>query len=139
MYFKNREPLIISYQYTDTVACTFKNFFVNPFKPGCYKISVKSKKLPVSDVQILLSTSWTYRNWQFEDKRECQAMRLCFKRTRIQRAKQDQLESHKTKNMIFAFIDLHAEQWAKREQYDLKYLSKWKQTLKNLLKTEFKV
>ena len=83
----------------------------------------------MSDVQILLSTSWTYHNWRFEDYRECQAKRTCFQRTQIQRAKQDQLERH----MIFESIDLYAERWAKREQDNLKYISKWKEILKELV------
>ena len=37
-----------------------------------------------------------------------------------------------TENMIFESIDLYAEQWAKREQDNLKYLSNWKETLKGL-------
>ena len=79
----------------ETNRCIWVEFFVNPFKNEYYKLSVKSKKLPVSDVHILSSTSWTYHNWQFEDYREYQAMRTCFQITQIQRAKQDQLESHK--------------------------------------------
>ena len=37
-----------------------------------------------------------------------------------------------TENMIFESIDLYAERWAKREQDNLSYLSKWKETLKKL-------
>ena len=91
VYFKNREPPIISHP--NTVASKLFNFVVNSFKSGCQKLSVKSKELPVSDVQILLTTSWTYHNWRFEDYRECQAERSYFQRTQIQRAKQDKLKS----------------------------------------------
>ena len=50
-----------------------------------------------------------------------------------------------SENMIFGSIDLYVEQWAKREQDHLRYLSKWKETLKELttnrilgLKVKFK-
>ena len=35
--------------------------------------------------------------------------------------------------MVSDFIDLYAEQWAKREQVDLKYLSEWKDQIKELV------
>ena len=38
-----------------------------------------------------------------------------------------------TENMIFESIDLYAEQWAKREQDNLTYLSEWKEKLKELV------
>ena len=38
-----------------------------------------------------------------------------------------------TENMIFESTDLYAERWAKREQDNLKYLSKWKETLEELV------
>ena len=74
----------------------------------------------MSDVQILLTTSWTYHNWRFEDYRECQAERSYFQRTQKQRAKQDKLESDREHDL-------------KREQDNLKYLSKWKEKLKEFV------
>ena len=38
-----------------------------------------------------------------------------------------------TGNMIFESIDLYAERCAKREQHNLKYLSKWTEELKELV------
>ena len=38
-----------------------------------------------------------------------------------------------TENIIFESIDLYAERWKKWEQDNLKYLSKWKETLKKLV------
>ena len=35
--------------------------------------------------------------------------------------------------MIFDFIDLYAERWAKWEQDNLRYLSKWQEKLKELV------
>ena len=38
-----------------------------------------------------------------------------------------------TETMISNSIDLYAEQWSKREQVDLKYLSEWKDQIKELV------
>ena len=38
-----------------------------------------------------------------------------------------------TENMIFESTDIYAERWAKREQDNLKYLSKWKEKLKEFV------
>ena len=38
-----------------------------------------------------------------------------------------------TETMVSNFIDLYAEQWSKREQVDLKYLSEWKDQIKELV------
>ena len=38
-----------------------------------------------------------------------------------------------TETMISNSNDLHAEQWSKREQVDLKYLSEWKDQIKELV------
>ena len=35
--------------------------------------------------------------------------------------------------MVLNSIDLYAEQWSKREQVDLKYLSEWKDQIKELV------
>ena len=38
-----------------------------------------------------------------------------------------------TETMVSNSIDLYAEQWSKREQVDLKYLSEWKDQIKGLV------
>ena len=38
-----------------------------------------------------------------------------------------------TKTMVLDSIDLYAEQWSKREQVDLKYLSEWKDQIKKFI------
>ena len=38
-----------------------------------------------------------------------------------------------TETMFLESIDLYAKNWSKREQVDLKYLSKWKDRLKELV------
>ena len=38
-----------------------------------------------------------------------------------------------TETMVSNSIDLYVEQWSKREQVDLKYLSEWKDQIKELV------
>ena len=94
VYFKNREPPIISYQYTNTVASKLFNFSPTPpnldvtnypsSPRGCQCQMSKYCYQPhghiiTGDLKII----------------ECQAKRTCFQRTQIQRARQDRLESHR--------------------------------------------
>ena len=39
-----------------------------------------------------------------------------------------------TERMLFESIDLYAKHWSKREQVDLKYISEWKDHLKELVR-----
>ena len=45
----------------------------------------------------------------------------------------NKINSQSTETMISNSIDLYVEQWSKREQVDLKYLSKWKNQIKELV------
>ena len=40
---------------------------------------------------------------------------------------------HSTETIVSNSIDLYVEQWSKREQVDLKYLSEWKDQIKELV------
>ena len=44
----------------------------------------------------------------------------------------NKINQKSTKAMVLDSIDLCAEQWSKREQVDLKYLSEWKDQIKEL-------
>ena len=130
-YFKDKEPPIISYQYTNTVAnklfnfsstlsnLDITNYLSNPQHCQCNtsKFSyephghvITGDLMVIEDVQLrkLLAKGPKYRehnkiNWQ------------------------------STETMISNSIDLYVEQWSKREQVDLKYLSEWKDQIKDLV------
>ena len=127
-YFKNREPPIISYHYTNTVASKVFNF---------------SSTLSNLNVKNYLSSPKSC---------QCQMSKYCYQPHGhvitgdlkiTENVKLRELVSNEpkyrepnkinwkaTENMIFESIDLDAERWAKREQDNLRYLSKWKETLK---------
>ena len=122
VYFKNREPPIISYQYTKNVAGKLFNF---------------SSFLSNLNVTNYLSNS---RNCQ------CQMSKYCYQphghiitedlksienakpRERVSKGPKyrepNKIIWKATENMIFKSIDLYAEQWTKWEQDNIKYLSK---------------
>ena len=130
-YFKDKEPSIISYQYTHTVASKLFNFsstlsnlditnyFSNPqycqcnTSKSCYEphSHVNTGDLMVIEnvkLRELVAKGPTYRelnkiNWK------------------------------STKTMVLDSIGFYAEQWPKREQVDLKYLSEWKDQIKELV------
>ena len=88
----------------------------------------------MSDVQIFLTTSWTYHNWRFEDYRECQAGSKGLKYREPNR-----INWKATKNMIFESTDLYAEHRQKRNKIISNISLNRKKNLKNLLQTEFQV
>ena len=47
--------------------------------------------------------------------------------------KPNKINWQSTETMISNSIDLYADQWSKREQVDLKYLSEWKDQIKELV------
>ena len=85
----------------------------------------------MSDVQILLPTSWTYHNWRFEDIENAKLRDLIFKGLKYREP--NKINWKATENMIFESIDLYAGRWAKREQDNLKYLSELEKTILYLL------
>ena len=130
-YFKDKEPPIISYQYTNTVANKLFNF---------------SSTLSNLDITNYLSNP---------QHCQCNTSKFCNEPHRhvitgdlmvIENVKSRELvakgpkyrEPNKinwqsTETMVSNSIDLYAEQWSKREQVDLKYLSEWKDQIKELV------
>ena len=130
-YFKDKDPPIISYQYTNTVAnklfnfsstlsnLDITNYLSNPqhcqcnTSKFCYEPHghvIKGDLMVIENVKLreLVAKGPKYRgpnkiNWQ------------------------------STETMISNSIDLYAEQWSKLEQVDLKYLSEWKDQIKELV------
>ena len=75
-------------------------------------------------------SKYCYHNWRFEDIENSKLRELVSKGPKHRGP--NKINWKATENMIFQSIDLYAERWAKREQENLKYLSKWKETLKEL-------
>ena len=130
IYFRNQEPPIISYEYTNTIASKLFNF-----------------ALTLSNLDIMNYLSSPHSC-------QCETSKFCYKPHGhvitghlmvIENMKLRELVSKGSKyrepnkiswsatgKMLFESIDLYAEWWAKREQVILKYLSEWKDRVKEL-------
>ena len=120
-YFKDKEPPIISYQYTNTVANKLFNF---------------SSTLSNLDITNYLSNP---------QHCQCNTLKFCYEphghvttgdlmvienvklRELVAKGPKyrepNKINWQSTETMVSYSIDLYAEQWSKREQVDLKYLS----------------
>ena len=131
VYFRDKEPPIVSYEYTSTVASKLFNFspalsnlnvseyFSNPqtcqckeskfcYEPHGHVITGDLRVIENAKLRELVAKGPKYRepnrvNWKA------------------------------TETMFLESIDLYAKNWAKREQVELKYLSEWKDQLKELV------
>ena len=130
-YFEDKEPPIISYQYTNTVANKLFNF---------------SSTLSNLDIMNYLSNAQHY---------QCNTSKFCYEphghviigdlmvienvklRELVAKGPKyrepNKINWQSTETMISNSIDLNAEQWSKREQVDLKHLSEWKGQIKELV------
>ena len=131
VYFRDKEPPIVSYEYTSTVASKLFNFspalsnlnvseyFSNPqtcqckeskfcYEPHGHVITGDLRVIENAKLRKLVAKGPKYRepnrvNWRA------------------------------TETMFLESIDLCAKNWSKREQVELKYLSEWKDQLKELV------
>ena len=131
VYFRDKEPPILSYEYTSTVASKIFNF---------------APALSILNVSEYLSNPQTC---------QCKEFKFCFEQHGhvitgdlrvIENARLRELvvegpeyrEPNRvswkaTETMFLESIDLYTKNWSKREQVDLKYLSEWKDQLKELV------
>ena len=130
-YFKDKEPPI-SYQYTDTVANKLFNFSSTLSDLDITNYLSKPQHFQCNTSKYLLWTTWPCYHRRFKGHRECQIKRACCQRTYKYR-EPNKINWQSTETMVSNSIDLYAEQWSKREQVDLKYLSEWKDQIKELV------
>ena len=97
VYFRNKEPPIISYEYNNTIARKLINVATTPSNVDITNYLSSSQRC-----RCKISMFWY--NWQFNDHRECEADRACFQKTKIPRAKQAQLECHRRKCSLSPLI-----------------------------------
>ena len=128
-YFEDKEPPIISYQYTNTVAnklfnfsstlsnLDIMNYLSNPqhcqcntskfcYEPHAHVITGDLMVIENAKLRELVAKGPNYR-------------------------KPNKINWQSMETMVSNSIDLYAEQWSKREQVDLKYLSEWKTKSRN--------
>ena len=131
VYCRDKEPPIVSYEYTSTVASKLLNFapalsnlnvseyFSNPQTCQCKESKFCYEPhghVTTGDVRVIENAK--LREFVAKGPKYREPNRVNWKAT---------------ETMFLESIDLHAKNWSKREQVELKYLSEWKDQLKELV------
>ena len=133
VYFKNREPPIISYQYTNTVASKLFNF-----SSTLSNLNVTNYLSSPRRCQCQMS-KYCYQPYghiitgDLKITEDGKLGELISRGPKYKEPNKINKKKKATENIIFESINLYAERWAKREQDNIIYLSKWKETLKRLV------
>ena len=131
VYFRDKEPPIVSYEYTSTVASKIFNF-----APALSNLSVSEYLSNPQTCQCKESKfcSEPHGHVITGDLRVIENARLRELVAEGPKYKEPNRVNWKaTETMFLESIDLYAKHWSKREQVDLKYLSEWKDHLKELV------
>ena len=131
VYFRDKEPPIVSYEYTSTVASKLFNF-----SPALSNLNVSEYFSNPQTCQCKES-KFCYEPHGHVitgDLRVIENAKLRELVTKGPKYKEPNRVNWKaTETMFFESIDLYAKNWSKREQVELKYLSEWKDQLKELV------
>ena len=130
-YFKDKEPPVVSYQYTNTVASRLFNFsstlsnlditnyLSNPQHCQCNT----SKFCNEPHGHVITGNLMVIENVKLRE--------LVAKGPKYREPNKINWKS--TETVVLDSTDLYAEQWSKRKQVDLKYLSEWKDQIQKLV------
>ena len=130
-YFKDKEPPVIPYQYSNEVAnklfnfsSTLSNMYItnylfNPKHCQCNtsKVSYEPHGHVITGDLIVIENV-KLREFVAKGPKYREPNKIYWQ---------------STETMISNSIDLYSEQWSKREQVDLKYFSEWKNQIKELV------
>ena len=130
-YFKDKEPPIISYQYTNTVAnklfnfsSTFSNLDITSYLSNPQHCQCNTSTFCYEPHgHVIIGDLMVIENVKLRE--------LVAKGPKYREPNKINWQS--TETIVSNSIDLYAEQWSKREPVDLKYLSEWKDQIKELV------
>ena len=125
VYFGDKEPLSVSYEYTSTVASKIFNF-----TPALSNLNV-SEYLSNPQTCQCKESKFCYEPHGHVitgDLRVIENARMPGPKYR----EPNRVNWKATKTLILESIHLYVKNWSKREQVDLKYLPEWKDHLKEL-------
>ena len=130
-YFKDKEPSIISYQYTNTVATklfnfpsTLSNFDITNYLTNPQHCQCNTSKFCYEPHgHVIRGDLMVIENVKLRE--------LIAKGSKYQEPNKISWKS--TETMVLDSIDIYAEQWYKRDKIDLKYLFEWKDQIKDIV------
>ena len=135
VYFRDKEPPIVSYEYTSTVASKLFNF-----APALSNLNVSEYLSDPQTCQCKKST-FCYQphggphghviTGDLRVIENAKLIELVAKGPKY--SEPNRVNWKATETMFLESIDLYAKNWSKREQVKLKYLSEWEDQLKELV------
>ena len=130
-YFRDKEPPIVSYEYTSTVASKLFNF-----APTLSNLNV-SEYLSNSQTCQCKKSKFCYEPHGHVITGDLRVIENAKLRELVAKGPKyrepNRVNWKATETMFLESIDLYAKNWSKREQVELKYLSEWKDQLKELV------
>ena len=131
VYFRDKEPPIVSYEYTSTVASKMFNF-----APALSNLNVSEYLFNPQTCQCKES-KFCYEPHGHVITGDLRVIENAKLRELVAKGPKyrepNRVNWKATETMFFESIDLYAKNWSKREQVELKYLSEWKDNLKELV------
>ena len=130
-YFKDKEPPIISYQYTNTVPNKLLNFSSTLSNLGITNDLSNLQHCQCNTSKFCYEPHGHVITGDLMVIENVKLRELVAKGPKYREPNKINWQS--TETMVSNSIDLCAEQWFKWEQVDLKYLSEWKDQIKELV------
>ena len=130
-YFKDKEPPIISYQYTNTVANKLFNFSSTLSNLDITNYLSNPQHCQCNTSKFCYEPHGHVVTGDFMVIENVKLRELVAKGPKYREPNKINWQS--TETMVSNSNDLYAEQWSKREQVDLKYLSEWKDQINELV------
>ena len=131
VYFKDKEPPTVSYEYTSTVASTLFNF-----APALSNLNV-SEYLSNPQTCQCKESKFCYEPQGYVITGDLRVIENARLRERVAKGSKyrepSRVNCKATETTFLESINLYAKNWSKREQVELKYLSQWKDQLKELV------
>ena len=131
VYFRDKEPPIVSYEYTSTVASKLFNF-----APTLSNLNV-SEYLSNSQTCQCKKSKFCYEPHGHVITGDLRVIENAKLRELVAKGPKyrepNRVNWKATETMFLESIDLYAKNWSKREQVEVKYLSEWKDQLKELV------
>ena len=131
VYFRDKEPPVVSYEYTSTVASKLLNF-----APTLSNLNV-SEYLSNSQTCQCKKSKFCYEPHGHVITGDLRVIENARLRELVAKGPKyrepNRVNWKATETMFLESIDLYAKHWSKREQVELKYLSEWKDQLKELV------
>ena len=124
VYFRDKEPPTVSYEYTSTVASKLFNF-----APALSNLNVSEYFSNPQTCQCKES-KFCYEPHGHIITRDLRVIENAKLRELVDKGPKyrepNRVNWKATETMFLESIDLYAKNWSKREQVELKYLSEWK-------------